>query len=366
MTDLPPTGAQKARYLMVITDRLSKMVVPLATPSMDTRMCAETFLHNWVGHHAFPRSIISDRGSNWVSAFWKRLCELTGVQQRLSTGYHPQTDGSTERANQEVQAYLRAYATYTQEDWGSLLPVAMLAINNRDTKPTGMNPFFITHGYHVDAIQLHDITDPSPENSQRGQAEAFIRKLQETTEFVQAAIAAGQHRMEETANQRRSAAEQFQVGDRVWLNLRNIKTQRSSKKLDWLHAKYRVTRVINSHAVELDVPGHIYPHFHVDLLQRAATDPLPSQKSDDTRPPPIIPEDSEDDNNEPEWNIEKIISTRLHRRRHEALVKWTGYTQPTWEPLINLQDTIALEEFESRNNNTIPTLKQYRKKKKGE
>ena len=69
-----------------------------------------------------------------------------------------------------------------------------------------------------------DIDEPAPVNSQRGNGEAFIKKLQEVTEFVQAAIAAGQQRMEDSANHQRDAAKRFQVGDKVWLNLRNFKT----------------------------------------------------------------------------------------------------------------------------------------------
>ena len=189
-----------------------------------------------------------------------------GIERKLSTAFHPQTDGSTERANQEVQAYIRAFVTYAQGDWGNLLPVGMLAINNRNTTPAGLSPFFITHGYHIDAIQMKEIEDPSPATSQRGNAEAFIRKLQEVTEFTQAAIAAGQQRTEDAVNKHRTPAEQFQVGDKVWLNLRNIKTQRPSKKLDWLHAKYTVKKLVGSHTVELDVPGEIHPRFYINLL----------------------------------------------------------------------------------------------------
>ena len=116
MDQLPRTEPDGATNLMVVTDRLSKMVVLVGTTSMDAHHCADAFFKNWVAHHATPRSIISDRGTNWVGGFWRRVCELTGIQQRLSTAYHPETDGSTERANQEVQAYIRAFVAHAQDD----------------------------------------------------------------------------------------------------------------------------------------------------------------------------------------------------------------------------------------------------------
>ncbi|KAI1000265.1 hypothetical protein K3495_g7933 [Podosphaera aphanis] len=135
MVDLPESDG--ATNIMVITDRLLKSVTLEAMEKMDAESCAEKFLDCHWRFHGFPRAITSDRGTNWTSKFWKRLCELVGIEQRLSTAYHPQTDGATERANQEVQTSLRVYVTYTQHDWSKRLPAAQIAINNRDVMSLG-------------------------------------------------------------------------------------------------------------------------------------------------------------------------------------------------------------------------------------
>ncbi|KAI0992408.1 hypothetical protein K3495_g15777, partial [Podosphaera aphanis] len=131
MTDLPATDDNQPRYLMVITDRLSKEIILETMTTMSAEACARRLLQCFYRFHGFPSAITSDRGSDWVGDFWRRLCERAGIQQRLSTAFHPQTDGATERANQEVQAYLRAFVTYAQTDWSDLLPAAQLALNNR-------------------------------------------------------------------------------------------------------------------------------------------------------------------------------------------------------------------------------------------
>lgn len=99
ITKLPPSGPDKARYLWVIVDRLSKSVTLEAMPTMEAEACAERFLSAHYRFYGMPRAITSDRGSNWISRFWRRFCELSGVEQRLSTVYHPETDGATERMN---------------------------------------------------------------------------------------------------------------------------------------------------------------------------------------------------------------------------------------------------------------------------
>ena len=72
---------------------------------MNAEECAMRFLQRHYRFHGFPTAINSDRGSNWAGDFWRELCGLTKIRQRLSTAFHPETDGATERANQEVLSY---------------------------------------------------------------------------------------------------------------------------------------------------------------------------------------------------------------------------------------------------------------------
>jgi hypothetical protein len=347
MTDLPAEG-DAPKYLMVITDRLLKSVTLEAMTSMEAEECAERFLQCHYRFHGFPNALVSDRGSNWTGRFWRKLCELARIEQRLSTAFHPQTDGSTERMNQEVLAYLRAFVTYSQMDWPQLLPTAMLALNNRDSSITGVSPFFLTHGYHAEPIQ--QVTRQAPKLSPAAEAERFLQRIHEGQEYAQAAMAWAQQRMEDDANKSRQPAEVLKTGDKVWLSLRNISTPQLSKKLSWTQGKYTVARQISPMVYELqDLPSGIFNRFHVDLLRRAATDPLPSQAVDDAQPPPLIPETISQDK---EWLVERIL--RAERKaigrgfRRQVLVKWQGYAEPTWEPRNEFEDNIALDEFEAK------------------
>jgi len=176
--------------------------------------------------------------------------------------------------------------------------------------------------------------------------EAFVAKLKEATELAQAAMAAAQEQQEEHANRSRQVAEQFRMGDKVWLRLKNVKTDRPSKKLDWLNAKYTVTELIGSHACRLDTPPGIHNVFHVILLKRAGDDPLPSQQQDDTQPAAIVPDDEQE---QEEWQVDEILKAKKTRRGTKLLVKWTGYVRPTWEPLSAFLDTEALDRYEATN-----------------
>jgi hypothetical protein len=297
--------------------------------------------------------MVSDRGPQFVSHVWKRICELLRITRRLSTAFHPETDGATERANQVLEEYLRSYTTYWQDDWASLLPLAMLAINCRTATSTGISPFFATHGYDVDILSLTSSEEPLRTNGQSpiARGEAFIARLREATEVAQAAMAAAQERQEEYANRTRQVAEQFRVGDKVWLRLKNIKTDRPSKKLDWRNAKYEVTELVGSHACRLNTPPGIHNVFNVMLLKRAGDDPLPSQSQDDVQPPAIT---TDDPDSEEEWQVEEILQSKQTRRGTKLLVKWTGYARPTWEPLKSFLETEALDRFEAAHGKITP------------
>ena len=102
---------------------------------------AYAFYKHIVANLGLPTQIITDRDKLVVSKFWQSLMDLMGVQHKLSTAYHPQTDGQTERLNQMLEQYLRNYVNYQQDNWVELLPVAQLAYNTAKNATTGCTPF---------------------------------------------------------------------------------------------------------------------------------------------------------------------------------------------------------------------------------
>ena len=111
--DLPPSTKSGAKILLVITDRLSKGVILIPILSIFTPAVAMAFIEYYVPYHGFPKAIVSDRGTQFISAIWAILCETLGIKRRLSSAYHPEIDGATERANQVIQPYLRAYTIFS-------------------------------------------------------------------------------------------------------------------------------------------------------------------------------------------------------------------------------------------------------------
>ena len=351
MVDLPQADDDSPRYLLVITDRLSKYVQLEAMTTMQAEPCAQRFVDVWWRFRGFPSSIITDRGSDWLGHFWTKLCALTNMQQLLSTSHHPQTDGGTERANQEVQAVLRMMVNFEQTNWPQCLAACQLALNNRTSSVTNMSPNLLLNGYHADLLERVPLPSMS-KNTPQGRAVHFLDHLKRGTELAQAAIAWTQQRQQEASDVSRRPAEKFRVGDKVWFSLRNVKTNRPSRKLDWLQAKYTVVSVPTPLTVTLDLPGDLHKTVHVDLLERAADDPLPTQSLDDSRPGPVL-ELAEEDPTLSEWAVEEILDVKNARGRNkrQALVKWRGWLNPTWHPLEDFLETEALATFEARNGN---------------
>ena len=330
--------------ILVITDRLTKGVILVpCTTTISAERLVPIFVDRFVRDHGFPTSIVSDRGPQFVSIFWKELCNQLGIQRKLSTAYHPQTDGQTERWNAEVERHLRNLARWDQSDWASHLPLTQLQLNGATATATGVSPFSMLHGYDLEVLPPPPATPsmtarlPRPVEAARKIAD----KIRKVTAWAMSNLAAAQEKMREQADKHRHPQPAYQVGDKVWLNLRNWRTGQPSKKLDDVAAKFEITEVLSPLSYRLNVPTGVHDVFHADLLRWAPEDPLPSQRRDDYQPPPVEVEGDD------EYKIDEILATRLHGRwkKRQYLVKWTGYSTPTWEPEENLHDTRALEDF---------------------
>src|SRR6266705_3109758 len=163
ITGLPESNGFKQNW--VVVDRLMKMAhfVPMVTgvksPAKDLAM---TFAREIWRHHGLPSDIVSDRGSVFISGFWKELMEHLGVDLNLSTAFHPQTDGQTKRINQVLKGCLRHYSNFEQDDWADLLRLVEHAYNTATSETRKVSPFCAIYGFNPETQRLKPMaTDPS-------------------------------------------------------------------------------------------------------------------------------------------------------------------------------------------------------------
>ncbi|GJP46783.1 hypothetical protein CLOM_g6026 [Closterium sp. NIES-68] len=148
ITGLPPTSSGHDAILVVI-DKFSKMghFIPTHTTAR-TEETAQLFVRHIISQHGIPTTLISDRDPKFTSKFWKELMSLLGTKLAMSSAYHPQTDGQTERLNQIVEQLLRAACKDDISKWDLHLPVLEFAYNNATHAATGQTPFFLCYRRH--------------------------------------------------------------------------------------------------------------------------------------------------------------------------------------------------------------------------
>ncbi len=135
--------------ILVVVDRLTKMAhFTPCSKSIMTEETAQLILDGIVRLHGLPEEIVSDRGPQFASKFWRRLFELLGVDIRLSSAFHLKTNGQTERTNQTLEQYLHCTVNYQHDDWLALLSQAEFAYNNTTHASTEISPFFANYGFH--------------------------------------------------------------------------------------------------------------------------------------------------------------------------------------------------------------------------
>uniref|UniRef100_A0A0W0FBD5 Integrase catalytic domain-containing protein n=1 Tax=Moniliophthora roreri TaxID=221103 RepID=A0A0W0FBD5_MONRR len=148
VTDLPESDGFDT--IMVVVDHSSSkgaIFIP-CTKKLDAPQAAELLLCNVYKRYGLPDKIISNRDPRFAAAVFQETMRLLEVKHAMSTAYHPQSDGETERVNQEVEIYLRMFCSKEQTEWSSYLHMAEFAHNNRTHLVTWNSPFFMIMGYN--------------------------------------------------------------------------------------------------------------------------------------------------------------------------------------------------------------------------
>ncbi|KAJ1038252.1 hypothetical protein NDA10_003212 [Ustilago hordei] len=286
--------------ILVIVDRLTKFAILAPTHKTVTAKQTAVLLYgHMVRLFGYPDHMVSDRGRQFISGAWKAFAEQMGVKHSLSTAYHPQTDGQTERVNQVIEQYLRMYCNYEQNDWANLLDTAAFVYNNTVHNSIGVSPFFACYGWnpkaHPDIPQRLGVNDP-------GRFE-YLMDGKERCKYLQEQIREAQRRSVNQYNRKHKDIE-FKVGDMVYINRRNWKTRRPTPKLD--------TRFAGPYPVQ----------------ERPTIPSLPDEDLD--------------------FEVEALIDKRSHNGTTEYKVLWRGYSEEaaSWEPVENLNCPDLIQEYE--------------------
>lgn len=343
--------------VFVVMDRLSKksLSIPCHKKS-GARELAAIFLVHVFRHHGFPKSIVSDRGPQFISSFWNEFCEILGIKVKLSTAFHPQTDGQTEIMNQYLTLRLRPFMNHYQNNWSELLPMMDYAQLTLKHSSIGMTPFELLNGYPADSTwNWETALDPNKpitakERLNRQEAQDFAKRMHDAWLFAREVLQKKQNRMAETVNKGRreinwEAQPDNKPNDKVYISTKNWKTNRPSRKLGEQQAGPFEVIAKEGHSFRVQLPNSmaIHPVFNPEKLRKDPNNPLPGQNNPEPEPL-YVTEDAE-------YEVQDIIAVKSARGSLKYRAQWVGCDDdPEWYPASDFKySPLKLREFHLAN-----------------
>ena len=331
-------------YLWVVICRMTSMVhlIPVHTTMTATQL-SWIYLREIVRLHGLPTSIVSDRDSKFTSKWWRSLHKLLGAKLLMSTSFHPQTDGQTERANRTIGQIFRAVVRHDQKDWVDCTPMAEFAINSSVSGTTKYAPFELNGGWMPSMIKEIRSDEVVPKGIKAYAEQALVNLADAHDSIIEARVFQTRR-----ANERRGSEPDISVGGLVYLSTKNLRLPqgRARKLCPKFIGPYRVLEAfpeVSNYVLELPaalVKRRILPRFHVSLLRpyHASNDLMFPNRS---RPEPY---DFGADNDQ-EWFVEDLLGHRWTAENElEFEVRWSlGDT--TWESYDNCKDLAALDRY---------------------
>jgi len=330
ITDLPLSNKFDA-ILTIVDQGCSKAAKFLpCNKTIDGQGVAALYLTHLLPWFGLPKRVITDRDPRFTSHFTKAICKATGIQQNISTAFHPRTDGQSERMNQWVETYLRDFVNGRQNNWSTLLPIAEFAHNSWKHEHTQHTPHELIIGINP-SVKLTAPDDSIPAASDR------LDELSKARSDAQKSL---EKRIKPDFSPR-----SFQINDKVWLDARNLRAKVPSKKLSpRRYGPFTIMKQVSPVAYQIQLPQSMKIHdvFHVDRL-------IPFTETQEygvayPQPPPELIDGEE------EYEVEEILDDRIKprtRNQKQYYVKWKGYAQSenSWVDEKDLHASELLEEY---------------------
>ena len=350
------------KYLLVIVDRFTKLV--RAVPMGDTKAwdLAKAFTRHWVFVYGPPKTVLTDKGTNFTSKFMLEVHRSLGIRSRMTTAYHPQTNGQTERFNRTIVSAMRKFVADHPKDWDLYTDALTFSYNCHVHTSTGVAPFELTLSRTPPLLGLEDASTPDGLTPREARL-AWLRKLTRVVAQARAGLEKAQARMKRNFDrQLRQRKKAISTGS--WVNVKReapaskkaTKAERAAgdttasfhKLSSRAEGPYRVLRV-KPNTVVID-RGDVHEEVNKDRLELA-------------RPPPDAEETAQDeqqrDVSEEEGDGEEYVIDRLtgHQTDEDGTtrywVKWYGFEEKTLEPTKNLPYS-AIARYWRKRKKPVP------------
>ena len=313
--------------LLTVTCKFSKKVTMVSgKDTWDASQWAVALLYE-LTDWGVPCAIVSDRDPKFMSQLWKTIFQTIGTDLMVSTAYHPQSDGQSERTNQTVEIALRYHlACYPEEEWDKFVITLRGTLNNSSNTSTGLAPNEIVYG-----MKLNKGTPPAGivEKEQPEVTEARNVNRQHAADSLAFAAVDAKHRYDA-----KHIPLNMEEGDLVFLTLHKgyrIPGLENSKLSNQRCGPFKILKKIGNLAYKLDLPPtmNVHPVISVTSLEPAPKNQDPYNRKKNDEQPPVLDNDTEGTGNH--FEIELLLDRRERRPRGrepvvEYLVKWKNWS----------------------------------------
>ena len=341
ITKLPESRGCDTILTVTNHDCTKAVILIPCKENMGSEEVARLFRDHAFPYTGIPRKIISDRDPRFTLQFFKELCDQLDIKQNISSAYHPQTDGQSERTNQTLETILRIYCNHQQDNWADWLKIAQYVINCCPSSTTKKPPYELWMGFIPRTHQ------PTRIGNVPALEERKSRLLQACND-AQEAISKAQSLWQKSPHFLR-----YHVDQQVWLEGTHLCTTHPTNKL---RAKrfgpFKILEVLSPVTYRLELPASwkIHNAFYAAVLHPYKETAI--HGSNFPEPPPDLVEGQE------EWEVDNVLASRRFGRNKalQYLVKWKGFSEAhnSWEPKRNLGNAGQLvKEFHNKNPRAI-------------
>ena len=339
---LPKTKAGM-RFLLVITDRFTKLTAVVPLRKITSADVAKGFVEHWVYKYGPPTDLISDNGAQFAGNLFRRVCQLLGVTNVFTSTYHPQTNGQVERYNRTVLAMLRCYVGEHQDDWDLYAPMLTYAYNNSVHRATGTTPFQLVLSNPPPSLIVHrSVTEANIGKTRRGRAE-MVERLETAVCNARRRLTKAQERYKRDFDRNvRRANRHIKPGQYVYLDPQD--GQKTAGKLGHIAVgPYRV--LLND--------GRTFVIQRGDVVERVNSDRVTYSPPPPDAPTPLPFAANTADIIAKNIDGRTYLVDKLLDHGYDAdgrlqfLVKWSGYDQPSWQPRTDIPEELISRYFSS-------------------